>query len=208
MTDAIKTSVMDGNLKTIEPEIRSALAGGASPDDVMDAMMDAMKVIGERFDRQELFLPDMMLSAKTMQRGVMLLRNLLSPEGEDRKGTLIIGTVKGDLHDIGKNLVVMLAESAGYQVVDLGVDVSAEQFLDLLRRHPGCRVVALSALLTTTLPSMEEIVKAIKAEFPDVKIMVGGAPVTEAFAAAIGADVYTDNAAETIRKLDGLMEKE
>lgn len=208
MTDAIKTSVMDGNLKTIEPEIRSALAGGASPDDVMDAMMDAMKVIGERFDRQELFLPDMMLSAKTMQRGVMLLRHLLSPEGEDRKGTLIIGTVKGDLHDIGKNLVVMLAESAGYQVVDLGVDVSAEQFLELLRRHPGCRVVALSALLTTTLPSMEEIVKAIKAEFPDVKIMVGGAPVTEAFAAAIGADVYTDNAAETIRKLDGLMEKE
>lgn len=208
MTDAIKTSVMDGNLKTIEPEIRSALAGGASPDDVMDAMMDAMKVIGERFDRQELFLPDMMLSAKTMQRGVMLLRHLLSPEGEDRKGTLIIGTVKGDLHDIGKNLVVMLAESAGYQVVDLGVDVSAEQFLELLRRHPGCRVVALSALLTTTLPSMEEIVKAIKAEFPDVKVMVGGAPVTEAFAAAIGADVYTDNAAETIRKLDGLMEKE
>ena len=186
-----------GRLKKIENAVRAALHAGALPEDILNAMTDAMGAVGDRFQRGELFVPEILVSARTMQKGVGVLRPLLTGNAAGKYGKFIIGTVAGDLHDIGKNLVALMVESAGFEVVDLGVDVPADRFVAAIRENPDCRVVGLSALLTTTMEVMADVVKAAEnAGIRDkVKILIGGAPITQEFCDKIGADKYTTDAA-------------
>ncbi len=193
----VSALVTNGRLKRIEDGVREALEEGDSPEELLSAMIDAMGVVGEMFSRDEIYVPEMLVAATTMKKGVALLRPLLSGDPEHVQGKFIIGTVSGDLHDIGKNLVALMVASAGVEVIDLGVDAPPEKFLEALRNNPDCRVVGISALLTTTMAAMRETVAAIRAADPEksVKIIVGGAPISSDFAAEIGADAYTADAA-------------
>jgi len=160
-------------------------------------MMEAMDIVGSRFQKNEIYVPEMLVAAKTMQRGVGVLKPLLGGDGGAKYGKYVIGTVAGDLHDIGKNLVGMMIEGAGFEVIDLGVDVPAEKFIECMKENPDCKIVALSALLTTTMPAIKSTIDAIVAAGlrDTVKIMIGGAPVTQAFADEVGADGYSEDAA-------------
>jgi methylmalonyl-CoA mutase cobalamin-binding domain/chain len=202
MLEEIERIVEYGILKDIEEAVRSALEEGITATAVLDTMINALVKVGERYQRKELFVPDMLISAMTMQRGVGILKPLFAADDGSRYGKFIIGTVRGDLHDIGKNLVSMMVSAAGFQVIDLGVDVPPEKFIEAIRENPDCRVVGVSALLTTTLEAMRKTVPAITeaGRRSQVKIMVGGTPVTQAFADRIGADVHTSNAAEAAIK--------
>jgi len=175
---------------------RDTLAAGASPMALLDGMTDTMGKLGERFARGEVFIPELIMASHAMQAAAQVLKPLLGGSAATR-GTAIIGTVMGDMHDIGKNLVAMMLEGAGFSVVDLGTDVYPEDFVDAAIEHPDTKIIALSALLTTTMAAMEETVQAIRGEpaCSGIKIMVGGAPVTRRFAEQIGADAYADNAA-------------
>jgi 5-methyltetrahydrofolate--homocysteine methyltransferase len=168
-----------------------------------DGLIGAMDIVGKMFSDGELFVPEMLQAAKAMKAGLEVLKPHLSSEAVAAKGTIIIGTVKGDLHDIGKNLVAMMMEGAGFDVVDLGVDIDADKFVKEAVEH-NAGVVALSALLTTTMPAMEATIVAIKEAGVAAKTIIGGAPVTEAYADQIGADGYSDDATgavELVRKL-------
>jgi 5-methyltetrahydrofolate--homocysteine methyltransferase len=154
--------------------------------------------VGEKFSAGELFVPEMLMAAQAMKGGLEMLKPLLATGQSSSKGTVVIGTVKGDLHDIGKNLVAMMMEGAGFEVVDLGVDVDSEAFVKAAADR-GADVIALSALLTTTMPSMETTVKAVKEAGMSVKTIIGGAPVTQAFADQIGADGYSSDAPGAVR---------
>ncbi|MFV9645810.1 MAG: corrinoid protein [Desulfobacterales bacterium] len=168
-----------------------------------DGLIGAMDIVGKMFSDGELFVPEMLQAAKAMKAGLEVLKPHLSSEAVASKGTIIIGTVKGDLHDIGKNLVAMMMEGAGFDVVDLGVDIDADKFVKEAVEH-NAGVVALSALLTTTMPAMEATVIAIKEAGIAAKTIIGGAPVTKAYADQIGADGYSDDApgaVELARKL-------
>ena len=161
-------------------------------------MIDAMSVVGDKFTKNEIFVPEMLVAARAMQKGVEVLKPLLMGENAVSAGKMIMGTVAGDLHDIGKNLVIMMLESAGFEVIDLGVDVPAEKFIEALDQNPDVKIVGASALLTTTMPALKDTVKALN-EYPNrdkFKVMVGGAPITQEFADEIGADAYTEDAAE------------
>lgn len=195
MLNQIKEIVSDGSIKAIESAVKEALENGATPGEILTAMSEAMDTVGEQFQKNEIYVPEMLVAAKTMQRGVEVLRPLLGEKELRNNGTFIIGTVAGDLHDIGKNLVAMMVETAGFEVIDLGVDVPVERFLEALREHPDCKLIGVSALLTTTMDAMRKTVREIRKEFPNVKVMVGGAPITEDFAASIGATIYTPDAA-------------
>lgn len=208
MLEDVKQAVYSGKIKLIQGVVQETLDEGVSAVEILDAMSAAMDEVGARFQNGELFVPEMLVSAKTMQRGVMVLKPLLTGEDGARYGKFVIGTVAGDLHDIGKNLVAMMVESAGFEVIDLGVDVPAEKFVEAVQNNPDCKVVGISALLTTTMEAMRATVQAlIDAGLQDqVKIMVGGAPITQAFADEIGADAYTPDAgsaAEKARELAG-----
>lgn len=168
-----------------------ALADGVDPNRVLnDGLMAGMSRIGERFSRHEAFVPDLLMAARAMGAGMVHLKPYFDSGVTKHKGKLVIGTVQGDLHDIGKNLVAMIMEGGGWEVIDIGVDVSAEKFIEAIDAHPGC-VVGLSALLTTTMLNMEKIVQAIKTQRPDTKVIVGGAPLTQEFSEKIGADHYS-----------------
>jgi len=197
MLENIRRLVEAGKLKKIEAAVQEALEAGEDPSRILSAMTEAMEEVGERFQRNEVYVPEMLVAAKAMQRGVNVLRPVLSGGQVGRYGKFVIGTVQGDIHDIGKNLVAMMVEAAGFEVIDLGVDVPPEKFVEALRANPDCRMVGLSALLTTTMDNMRATVAAIRAAglAEPVKIMVGGAPITAEFAEKIGADAYTDNAA-------------
>lgn len=190
--------VESGDLKAIEEAVQQALDQGANPDAVLDDMVRALSYVGERFQKKEIFISEMLIAAMTIQRGVNVLKPLYMENRPLDRGTYILGTVKGDLHDIGKNIVAVMLEASGFRVLDLGVDVSAERFIEALRRNPDCRIVGISALLTTTLGPLKKTVAAIRAAGlrEDLKIMVGGNPVTAEYAEAIGADAYTADAAE------------
>ena len=202
MIENIKQTVVAGKLKMIESVVREALDGGAAAEEVLESMTSAMDEVGAKFQKNEIFVPEMLVAAKTMQRGVGVLKPLLGGDSVGKYGKFIIGTVAGDLHDIGKNLVAMMIESSGFEVIDLGVDVPAEKFVEAVKENPDCKVVGISALLTTTMEAMRATVKAlIDAGLKDqVKIMVGGAPINEAFAAEIGADAYTPDAGSAAAK--------
>ena len=198
-------AVLEGNLRAIKTAVQAALDANLSPADILDTMSSAMDEVGLLFQSNEIYVPEMLVAAKTMQRGVGMLQPFMDDSSVGKNGKFIIGTVSGDLHDIGKNLVAMMVETAGFEVIDLGVDVPTERFLEALRNNPDCKLIGLSALLTTTMNSMRETVAAIRAEFPEVKIMVGGAPVTQEFADAIQADAFTEDAAAAASKAKKLL---
>ena len=202
MIENIKETVVAGKLKMIESVVQEALDGGAQAQEVLESMTCAMDEVGAKFQKNEIYVPEMLVAAKTMQRGVGVLKPLLGGDSVGKYGKFVIGTVAGDLHDIGKNLVAMMIESAGFEVIDLGVDVPAEKFVEAVKENPDCKVVGVSALLTTTMEAMRNTVKALTDAGlkSQVKIMVGGAPINEAFAAEIGADAYTPDAGSAAAK--------
>jgi len=189
-------AVLNGNFKIAKELTQQALDAGIDPQVlVQEQMIPAMDEVGRRYEANEYFVPELLISARAMKASLELIRPLLIAKGAEPAGRVVIGTVKGDLHDIGKNLVAAMLEGAGFEVVDLGVDVSPEKFITALNeRH--ATVVAMSALLTTTMNSMKVTVEALKAAGVrgKVKIMIGGAPVTQKYADEIGADGYSSNA--------------
>ena len=190
-----------GKLDEVVTLTEEALDGGADPSDVLDnGLLSGMGVVGELFASGQLFVPEVLLRAKCMHGALAILRPLLIETGVQSIGTLVIGTVQGDIHDIGKRLVGMMMEGAGFDVVDLGVNNKPEVFVDAIKEH-NAELVGMSALLTTTIPGMERTIDAIEeAGIRDqVKIMVGGAPVSEAFAEKIGADGYGESATHAVQ---------
>jgi len=184
--------------------VKAEIAAKTDVDEILNTgLIDAMDVVGKKFSDGELFVPEMLMAAQAMKAGLEIIKPYLSDGAASARGTVIIGTVKGDLHDIGKNLVALMMEGAGFDVVDLGVDIDAEKFVKAAVEH-NAGVVALSALLTTTMPTMETIVTAINEAGIAVKTIIGGAPVTAAFAEQIGADGFSADApgaVELTRKL-------
>ena len=190
----VKAKVEIGKTKLIPGLVQEALDEGNAPGEILQAMVDSMSVVGEKFSSGEIFVPEMLIAAKAMAKGVDVLRPLLAGDTSASLGTCIIGTVAGDLHDIGKNLVSMMIESAGFTMVDLGVDVPADRFVEAIKENENVTLVACSGLLTTTMPALKEAVQTIKASGLDVKVIVGGAPVTPEYAAEIGADGFAPDA--------------
>ncbi|NCB92031.1 MAG: cobalamin-binding protein [Clostridia bacterium] len=187
-----------GKGKLVGAAVQAALDEGCDPVAILnEGMIDAMAIVGEKFKNNEIFVPEMLVAAKAMKKGVEVLKPHLASGSTGALGKLIIATVAGDLHDIGKNLVAMMIESAGFEVIDLGVDVSSDRIIECYRENPDTKIIALSALLTTTMPSLRDTVAAIgEQDFrKDIKIMVGGAPITQEFADEIGADGYSEDAA-------------
>ena len=198
----ISAMLQAGKAKDVERLVQEAAQEGIPAQEILeDGLLAGMNVIGEKFKRNEVFVPQVLLAARAMNMGVSRLKPLLIESGAAFRGNVCIGTVKGDMHDIGKNLVKMMLEGKGFSVVDLGTDVAPETFVKAAIEH-NCKIVCCSALLTTTMSSMGDVVKAFEdAGIRDtVKIMVGGAPVTESFARQIGADAYTDDAVSAAAK--------
>ena len=193
-------AVLDGDAKTAKQVTEKALAEGADPQDLVTRfMIPAMDEAGRRFECNEYFVPELLISARAMKASLELIRPLLAAKGAQPVGKVVIGTVKGDLHDIGKNLVAAMLEGGGFEVTDLGVDVSPEKFVTSAKEK-GANLVALSALLTTTMPSMRATVEAFKQAGlrENVRVMIGGAPVTQKYAEEIGADGYSESAASAV----------
>ena len=193
----INEGIQSGKAKVVAELVAKALADGVPPKDILEeGMLSAMGVIGDKFKVNEIYVPEVLIAARAMNRGMDILKPKLVEDGVKAKGVGVIGTVKGDLHDIGKNLVKMMMEGKGIEMVDLGVDVSPEQFLAAAKEH-NATLICLSALLTTTMGEMKNVVDAVKAEGLEgkVKVMIGGAPVTQAYCDQIGADCYTADAA-------------
>ncbi len=182
----------------------AALQQGVSPDALLAGCMQGMERVGKQFSENLIFVPNLLMSAAAMNAVMKHLKPFLESGAIKRKGTFLIGTVAGDLHDLGKNLVSMTIKGGGFEVIDLGVDVSTEKFLNAVAEHPGCSV-GISALLTTTMVNMEKTVKTIKEHHPDVKVLVGGAPVTENFCRQIGADFYSPNPQGAVDYLNRLV---
>ncbi|AFA47711.1 corrinoid protein [Acetobacterium woodii] len=203
--EEVKAKVEIGKTKLIPGLVQEALDEGSSAADILQAMVDSMSVVGEKFSSGEIFVPEMLIAAKAMAKGVDVLRPLLAGDTSASLGTCIIGTVAGDLHDIGKNLVSMMIESAGFTMVDLGVDVPAERFVEAVKENENVTLVACSGLLTTTMPALKEAVQTIKASGLDVKVIVGGAPVTPEYAAEIGADGFAPDAGSAAVKAKELV---
>lgn len=200
--EQIKELVVKGKYRKIAAAVQNALDNGIHAESILQFMAEAMDTVGECFQKGEIFVPEMLIAAKTMKLGLDVLKPHLKNAPHSCRGKVIIGTVAGDLHDIGKNLVCMMLEATGMDVIDLGVDAPAEKFLDTYEANPDARIIACSALLTTTLPSMKAIVEAINAApwRDQVTVMIGGGPITREFAEQIGADVYTDDAASAARE--------
>jgi 5-methyltetrahydrofolate--homocysteine methyltransferase len=193
-------AVLNGNMDGAGVKVQQAIDAGLSPDKILnDGLISAMAEVGRLFEAGEYFVPEMLIAARAMQGGLNLLRPLLADTGIEPSGKVVMGTVKGDLHDIGKNLVSMMLEGAGFEVEDLGTDVAPESFVQAVRE--GVDIVGLSALLTTTMPSMDMTINAItEAGLRDqVKIIVGGAPVTQEYADQIGADGFAADASRAAR---------
>ncbi len=182
-----------------------ALNDGISPSDILSkGLITGMGRIGVKFRENKVFVPQVLMSAKAMNGAMSHLKKYFMDGSVKRKGKIILGTVEGDLHDIGKNLVSMIVEGNGYEVIDLGVDVSADKFIDAIRQHPDA-FVGMSALLTTTMVNMEKINKVIKAEYPNTITCIGGAPLNQDFATEIGADYYSDEPQALVDILDRLI---
>ena len=185
---------------------KKALNEGISPDDILSkALVVGMEIVGTKFRENKIFVPEVLMSAKAMNSSMEHLKPFFQSGQIKRKGVMVIGTVIGDLHDIGKNIVGMMIEGGGWEVIDLGVDVSVEKFLDIVEKNPGC-AVGLSSLLTTTMVNMETIVKTIKEKHSGVKILIGGAPVTQEFCDKIKADFYSPDPQGAVDYLNLLVE--
>lgn len=206
--EALAQAVIKGDMKQAELETQKALDAGADPQSILDqGLIAAMDVVGERFAQGAMFVPQMLRSAKTMQGCVAKLKPQFQSGAITSKGKIIMGTVKGDLHDIGKNLVVMMLEGAGFQIVDLGVDVAPAAFARAVADEKA-QIVGMSALLSTTMPAMKETIEALKKanQRTGVKVMIGGAPVTAQFATDIGADCYAPDAGSAVTEAKKLLQ--
>lgn len=193
----ISENLQNGKAKIVKALVEQAVAEGISPEKILnEGLLDGMNVVGEKFKNNEIYVPEVLVAARAMNMGSQILKPLLAAEGVKATGKVCIGTVQGDLHDIGKNLVKMMMEGKGLEVVDLGTDVPAETFVQTAIEQ-NCQVICCSALLTTTMSVMDEVVKAAEAAGirDKVKIMIGGAPVSEEYCRKIGADCYTVDAA-------------
>jgi len=195
--ELVREAVIDGDARVTVAQIEAALAGGVDPELILrEGLISGMREVGELYESGEYFVPEMLISARAMSAALVVLRPRLASEGVESSGKVVIGTVQGDLHDIGKSLVVMMLEGAGFDVIDLGIDVPPEKFVEAVRSE-GAQVVALSALLTTTMMNMGKVVEALDAAGirDQVKVMIGGAPISQSFADQIGADGYSSDAA-------------
>jgi len=193
----ISENLQKGKAKIVAELVQKAIDDGIAAGDILnDGLLNGMGIVGEKFKNNEVFVPEVLIAARAMNAGTTLLKPLLAASGVKAVGKVAIGTVQGDLHDIGKNLVRMMLEGRGFEVVDLGVDVSADKFFDTAVAE-GCQIIACSALLTTTMGVMKDIVERVKAGGKQgvIKVMIGGAPVTQAFCDQIGADGYSADAA-------------
>lgn len=194
--EEISVQLQSGKAKQVKELVQQAVDQGISAQEILEkGLLPGMNIIGEKFKNNEVFVPEVLMAARAMNQGAAVLKPLLVAENVQSTGKVCIGTIKGDLHDIGKNLVRMMLEGKGFEVIDLGADVAPELFVKTAKEQ-GCQIICISALLTTTMNMMAEVVKLAEAEGirNDVKIMVGGAPLTAAFAQKIGADAYTPDA--------------
>ena len=192
--EEMSTYLQQGRAPKVKELVAQALEEGISPQEILEkGLLAGMNIIGEKFKNNEVFVPEVLIAARAMNMGIEVLKPKLIAEGFEPKGTVVIGTVKGDLHDIGKNLVKMMMESKNLNVIDLGVDVAPEKFVEAAAENND-DAICCSALLTTTMGQMKEVVDLAKSKGMDCKIMIGGAPVTQSFCDTIGADCYTDNA--------------
>ncbi len=209
LMEQIGENLMKGKAKDVAALVQQAVDEGVAPEKVLnEGLLPAMNTVGVRFKNNEVYVPEVLIAARAMKAGTEILRPILAEAGIEPKGKVVIGTVKGDLHDIGKNLLCMMVEGAGLKVIDIGIDVEPQKFVDAAKEN-GAGVIGVSALLTTTMTNMKAVVEAVKAEglADNVKVMIGGAPVTQAFADEIGADGYAPDAAsgaELAKKLAGI----
>lgn len=200
--------VLRGKAKKVADAVNAALEEGCDPSALLnEGMIAAMDEVGARFKNGEIFVPEMLVAAKAMKNGVEILKPHLASGAAGAAGKVIIGTVAGDLHDIGKNLVAMMLESAGFEIIDLGVDVAKEKFVEAYEQNPDTKIVCCSALLTTTMPALRDTVALLNnsAFRGNIKVMVGGAPISAEFAEEIGADAYTEDAASCAQKAKELV---
>ena len=199
LLEKMEAPLLGGNEAEVRALTRQALDQGVSPQAILEeGMRPAMEALGDRFSRGEAFLPELLLAAETMRAGMEVLRPAIVQGGVRPKATLLLGTVEGDIHDIGKNLVKMMFEGSGFRVVDLNTNVKAERFLEAYRTEKP-DLVGLSALLTSTIGEMEKVIRMIRAEDPDARFLVGGAPVRQAYADQIGANGYAADAGSAVR---------
>jgi len=199
--EKIYKGILDGNQHLVAQTVTEALASGMSPEMILkEGLVSAMGEVGRLFEIGEYYVPEMLIAARAMQSGLKLLKPSLADNGVQAEGRVVIGTVAGDLHDIGKNLVGMMLEGAGFEVIDLGTDIKPEAFVKYVREHKP-DIVAMSALLTTTMPNMEVTLKALeRAELrKQVKVIIGGAPITEEYAKRIGADGFSYDASGAVK---------
>jgi 5-methyltetrahydrofolate--homocysteine methyltransferase len=202
----IYKNVIGGQASAVEAGVQAELDAGTSPEDILNqSLISAMDFVGQEFEAGEFYVPEMLIAARAMQAGMNLLKPYLVEIGVESAGKVAIGTVKGDLHDIGKNLVAMMLEGAGFEVEDLGTDVPPTKFLEAAMS--GAQVIGMSALLTTTMDSMSDVIEAIEdSNLRDkVKIIIGGAPVTDTYAQEIGADAYAPDASSAVSKVRELV---
>lgn len=205
--DALKDAVINGDAKGCVLLTEVAIQAGHSPQKILtEALVPAMQVVGDKFRCNEVYVPEVLVAARAMKKSLGLLKPLLTRTGAKPVGTAVIGTVKGDLHDIGKNLVGMMLEGAGFEVIDLGADVGPEKFVQAAK-DARAQIVGISTLLTTTMLGMKDVLHALeRAELRSkIKVMVGGAPVTQSFADELGADGYGESAADAVDKAKELL---
>lgn len=205
----IAQAVEQGKAKLVKELVPQAIEEGLSAQEILnEGLLPGMNVIGDKFSRNEVFVPEVLVSARAMNKGIELIKPLLTEEGQQPIGKVCIGTVEGDLHDIGKNIVKLMLESRNIEVIDLGADVPSDKFVETVQSE-GCQIVALSALLTTTMGVMGDVIKALTdAGLRDkVTVMIGGAPVNEAFKVQVGADIYTGNAADAAAAAEEVLRK-
>ena len=204
----IKELIIKGNGSLVKATIHEAIYKGCTPEEIMEAMLSAMDTVGEYFKKGTIFVPEAILSSKAVSAGFTVLKPYLSTGSKNSLGKVIIGSVEGDLHDIGKNLIVMLLESLGFEVIDLGVDVPISLFLSAFESNPDAKIIACSAMLTSTLSTLQKTVAAINRSHKHIqaKIMVGGTAVTPEFAERIGADAYTEDAFSAVKKAMELLQ--
>jgi 5-methyltetrahydrofolate--homocysteine methyltransferase len=204
---AIADALIKGDRNTVVSLCQQAIDEGAPPADVLQkGLIAGMSVVGERFKKNEVYVPEVLIAARAMHGGLETLEPHLKEGGVEPIGTVVLGTVKGDLHDIGKNLVGMMMQGGGLKVVDIGTDAPAEKFVEAAKES-GAQVIAMSALLTTTMPQMPDVIQALQSAGLEVKTMVGGAPVTDSYAKEIGADGYAPDAASAVDTAMDLLKK-
>ena len=205
--EKIADEVQKGDAEAVEALVKEALSTGAPVEGILNrGLVEGMNVVGERFKNNECFIPEVLVSAKAMKMGMEILKPLLAGSGVKSRGKVVMGTIRGDLHDIGKNIVAMLLQGAGFEVVDLGADVSVERFVESAKKE-NADLVGMSALLSTTMVNMKEVISGLKgAGLETVKVIVGGAPVTGEYADKIGADGYAPDAASGVDVAKRLLE--